>query len=215
MHDHRREGAHQEHDHAHGLVDESIVRSKEGVRAVSVSLVVLFATGVAQVFMYASTSSVSLLADLIHNFGDALTALPLGVAFWLRNHTLEKYAGYFVVAVIFVSAVIAGYQAFERLIHPEAVTNLWILVAAGLIGFAGNEVAAFLRLRAGKRIHSPALVADGHHARVDGLVSLAVVASAICVALGWQIADPIIGLIITLVILRITWHSYLTIRGHR
>ncbi len=210
-HDHRHDHS---RDHAHGLVDESIVRSREGVKAVSISLVVLFATAVIQLFIYASTSSVSLLADIIHNFGDALTALPLGVAFLLRNRTIEKYAGYFVVAVIFFSALVAAYQAVDRIIHPQLVTNLWILVGAGIIGFVGNEIAAVIRMRAGKRLQSPALIADGHHARIDGLVSLSVIASAVLVAFGWQTADPIIGLLITLVILRITWQSYQTIREH-
>lgn len=218
MHDHHDRHSHthdHRHDHAHGLVDESIIRSRAGVKAVSISLVVLFSTALAQGWIYSYTGSVSLLADIIHNFGDALTALPLGAAFFLRNKTIEKYAGYFVVLAIFVSALVAANQAIDRLIHPQMVTNVWILVAAGAIGFIGNEVAAVIRMRAGKRLQSPALIADGHHARVDGLVSLSVVASAMFVAAGFQIADPIIGLVITLVILRITWHSYQTIRHDR
>src|SRR6266545_2497362 len=191
------------HGHAHGLIDPAIVRSKAGLRAVSVSLVVLLATTVAQTVVFVSTSSIALLADVIHNFGDALTAVPLGSAFLLRSLKAEKYAGYFVVATIFVSACVALWQAIERLINPRPLSHLGVLAAAGVIGFVGNEIAAYVRLRAGKRLNSPALVADGYHARTDGLVSLAVVLSAIVVALGLSAADPTIGLIVTLVILRI------------
>lgn len=214
MHNHHDKAHEHEHthEHSHGLIDESIIRSKAGVRAVSISLVVLLVTAIAQGAIYMYSSSVTLLADIIHNFGDALTAIPLGIAFLLRNKDLEKYAGYFVVAVILFSALVAAYEAVDRILHPEVVTNLWVLVAAGMIGLVGNEIAAIIRLRAGKRLNSPALIADGHHARIDGLVSLAVLASAILIAFGWQIADPIIGLAITFVILRITWHSYLAIR---
>jgi cation diffusion facilitator family transporter len=212
--DHHHHSHHEGHTHSHGLVDESILRSHAGVRAVSISLCVLFATAAAQIAIYSATISVSLLADIIHNVGDALTALPLAVAFLLRSKKLEKQAGYFVVFIIFVSAVVALYQAVDRFINPQIVTNLWMLAGAGVIGFVGNEIAALIRLRAGKRLQSPALIADGHHARVDGLVSLSVVASAALVATGWQIADPLIGLVITLVILRITWHSYQTMQEH-
>ena len=155
--------------------------------------------------------SVALLADLIHNFGDAMTAIPLGIAFFLRSFRGEKLAGLAVVLAIFVSACVALYETIQRFIHPQHLTHLWILAAAGVIGFAGNEIAAQVRLRAGRRLSSPAMIADGNHARVDGFVSLAVVASAIVVALGAQIGDPIIGLAITLVILRITWQSWRTV----
>ena len=210
-HTHDHDHSHAEHGHSHGLVDPSIVRSKDGVKAVSISLVVLLITALIQVLVFLSTHSVSLLVDLIHNFGDALTALPLAAAFLLRNKVAEKYAGYFVVFTIFVSACVAGVEAISRLIHPQPVEHLVALIAAGVIGFGGNEVAAFIRTRAGKRLNSPALIADGAHARVDGLVSLSVVASGIFVALGIQIADPVIGLIMTFVILVITWQSYKTI----
>lgn len=208
-HDHRQDG----HGHTHGLVDESILRSRAGVRVVSLSLAVLLVTSSAQVVLFLSTNSISLLADVIHNFGDALTALPLAAAFTLRNKTAEKYAGYVVVATIFLSAFAAAIEALSRFAHPQAVAHLYTLVAAGIIGFAGNEMAAVIRLRAGKTLHSAALIADGNHAKVDGFVSLSVVTAAILVALGFQIADPIIGLIITVVILRITWQSYATIRS--
>jgi cation diffusion facilitator family transporter len=171
---------------------------------VSLGLTVLLVTAVLQLAVFVLTDSIALLADLIHNFGDALTAVPLGIAFLLRSLKAEKRAGYFVVATIFLSAIVALYESIARLIDPQRIDHLWPLAAAGLIGFVGNEIAAQIRTRAGKRLASPALVADGAHARTDGLVSLAVVASAIVVALGLRIGDPIIGLIITLVILRIT-----------
>lgn len=201
------------HEHSHGLVDPSIVRSREGVKAVSISLVVLLATTLIQISVFLTTNSVALLADLIHNFGDALTALPLGIAFFLRSARGEKVAGYFVVATIFVSACVALWQTIERLINPQPLSHVAALAAAGAIGFIGNEIAALIRLRAGKRLQSPALIADGYHARTDGLVSLGVVASALIVALGFELGDPLIGLAITLTILRITWQSWQTIRA--
>jgi cation diffusion facilitator family transporter len=203
----------EDHGHSHGLVDRSITRSREGLRAVGVSLAVLLATAVAQAAIFVATGSVALLADLIHNFGDALTAIPLGIAFLLRSFVAEKRAGYFVVAAILVSAGVAAVEAVNRLIHPQTLDHLWVLAAAGLLGFVGNEIAAQVRLRAGRRHASPALIADGYHARTDGFVSLSVVASAAVVALGFEIGDPIIGLVITLVILRITWQSMQTIKA--
>ncbi|MBA3747847.1 MAG: cation diffusion facilitator family transporter [Solirubrobacterales bacterium] len=200
------------HGHSHGLVARSIMSSRAGLRAVAWSLLVLLLTALAQAAVYALTGSVALLADLIHNFGDALTAVPLGIAFLLRSFKAEKRAGYFVVAAIFVSACVALWQSIERLIDPQEISHLWPLAAAGVLGFVGNEIAAQIRTRAGKRLDSPALIADGTHARTDGLVSLSVVASAAVVAIGLQIADPIIGLIITVVILRITWQSFLTVQ---
>ena len=201
------------HGHSHGLVDPSIKRSREGLRAVGLSLGVLAATALIQAAIFVSSNSVALLADLIHNVGDALTAVPLGIAFLLRSGRAERIAGLFVVLAILISALVALYQSVARLIDPEPLTHLWVLAAAGLIGFMGNEIAAFIRLRAGRKLNSPALVADGYHARTDGLVSLGVVLSAMVVALGLDIADPLIGLAITLVILRITWHSWETIRA--
>jgi len=201
------------HGHSHGLVDPSIVRSRAGIRAVSLSLAVLAAAALAQTAVFLITDSVALLADLIHNFGDALTALPLGAAFLLRSARGEKLAGLFVVFVIFVSACVALWQTIERLIDPRELSHLGALAAAGVIGFVGNEIAAQIRTRAGRRLESPALVADGNHARADGFVSLGVVASAALVALGAEIADPLIGLLITLVILKITWDSWRTVRG--
>lgn len=198
--------------HSHGLVSRSIVSSRDGLRAVSWSLVVLLITACVQLAVFVLSGSIALLADLIHNFGDALTAVPLGIAFLLRSFTAEKRAGFFVVATIFVSAIVALWQSIERLIHPQHLHHLWSLAAAGVVGFIGNEIAAQLRTRAGERLDSPALLADGAHARTDGLVSLSVIASAIVVAVGLRVGDPIIGLTITLVILRITWQSFITVQ---
>jgi len=178
---------------------------------VSASLGVLAATAALQAVVFAMSGSVALLADLIHNAGDALTAIPLGIAFLLRSERGERQAGYAVVLAIFVSASVAAYEAIDRLVHPQHLDHLAALAVAGLIGFVGNEVAARIRLRAGARLDSPALVADGHHARVDGFVSLGVIASAGVVALGFDRADPLIGLAITVVILRITWQAWRTV----
>jgi cation diffusion facilitator family transporter len=210
-HDHERRHAHAGHGHSHGFVDRSIVESRDGVKTVSISLAVLTSAAIAQTIIFISTGSVALLADLIHNFGDGLTALPLGIAFYLRSARGERWAGLAVVLAIFVSAMVALYETVLRFIHPHHLTHLWVLAAAGVIGFIGNEIAARVRLRGGKRLNSPALTADGNHARVDSFVSLGVVGSAIVVALGAPIADPIIGVVITLVILKITWDSWQTI----
>jgi cation diffusion facilitator family transporter len=213
-HDHSHD-AH-EHDaqgHTHGLVDESILRSREGVRAVGISLLVLGIAAGIQTVVFIASGSVALLADLIHNFGDALTAVPLAIAFTIRSPRAERWAGLFVVAAIFISACVAAVEAFDRLLHRSPPTHLAILAFAGAIGFAANFAAARVRTRAGLRLHSPALVADGHHARADAYVSLAVVGSAAVVAVGVPVADPIIGLGITFVILRITWQSWQTVHA--
>jgi cation diffusion facilitator family transporter len=207
-HDHDHDG----HGHSHGLVDRSIIRSREGVKAVSISLAVLGVAAGIQLAIFTLSGSVALLADLIHNFGDALTAVPLGIAFFLRSVRGERFAGLAVVLAIFVSACVALYETILRFIHPQHLTHLWVLALAGVVGFVGNEVAAQVRLHAGKRLASAAMTADGKHARIDGFVSLGVVASAIVVSLGAQIADPIIGLTIALVILKITWDSWNTVR---
>jgi cation diffusion facilitator family transporter len=202
-----------EHGHSHGLVDRSIVRSREGVKAVSLSLAVLGAAAGIQLTIFMLSGSVALLADLIHNGGDALTAVPLGIAFFLRSARGEKLAGLAVVLAIFVSACVAGYETVLRLVHPHDLTHLWVLAAAGVVGFVGNELAARVRLRAGRQLASAAMTADGNHARIDGFVSLGVVASALLVGLGARIADPIVGLVITLVILKVTWDSWQTVRA--
>jgi cation diffusion facilitator family transporter len=200
--------------HSHGLVHASIKRSRAGVRAVALALVVLAVTAAAQAVVFVASGSVALLADLIHNAGDAATAIPLGIAFVMRSDQAERLAGLAVVAAIFVSACVAGYEAVDRLVHPQDVEALGALALAGALGFAGNWVAAIIRTRAGRRLDSAALIADGDHARADAYVSLGVIGSAVVVALGVRLADPLIGLAITLVILRITWRSWGTVRGH-
>ena len=201
------------HTHSHGLVDDGVKRSRAGVRAVALALGVLGLTAVLQAVVYGASASIALLADVVHNAGDALTAVPLGVAFALRSRRAERLAGLAVVAAIFVSACVAGAEALHRLIDPRPPDHLLALGAAGALGFAGNVVAALVRTRAGRRLHSPALVADGDHARADAYVSLGVVASAAVVALGLDLADPVIGLAISLLILRIAARSWRTVRG--
>jgi cation diffusion facilitator family transporter len=202
------------HGHSHGLVDASIKRSREGLRVVGIALAVLAATAAVQAAIYVASGSVALLADLVYNAGDALTAVPLAAAFLLRSERAERGAGVLVVGAILVSAVVAGVLAVDRIVHPLAPDHLGALALAGAAGAVGNAVAARVRLRGGRRLDSPALVADGQHARSDALVSLGVVLSAAVVALGAPIADPIIGLAITVLILRITWESWRTVR-HR
>jgi len=195
-------------------VDEALESSTRGIRALKVSLVVLLVTGVLQGLVAAASGSVALLADTVHNFSDAFTAVPLGLAFWLsrrppsRRFTYgfgraEDLAGVFIVALIAASAVFAGWEAVARLLHPAPVDHVGWVAAAGVVGFVGNEVVAMYRIRVGKSIGSAALVADGMHARTDGLTSLAVVAGAGGVALGWPLADPLIGLLITILILAV------------
>ncbi len=203
------------HGHGHGLVDPSIKRSRQGLRAVALALGILGATAALQALVFVASGSVALLADLVHNIGDAATAIPLGLAFLLRSERAERRAGLFVVLAIFVSACVAGVEAVLRLIDPQRPEHLVALAMAGAVGFLGNMLAARVRSRAGRRLDSPALVADGEHARADAYVSLAVVASAAAVAAGAQVADPLIGLAITVVILRITAQSWRTVRhGH-
>jgi cation diffusion facilitator family transporter len=195
------------------LVDPSIKRSREGLRVVLVSLAILGLTALVQGAIYVTTGSVALLADLIHNAGDALTAVPLGAAFLLRSPRAERGAGLAVVFTIFASAIAAGVFAVERVINPLPPEHLAQLAAAGVIGVLGNMLAARVRLSGGRRLDSAALIADGQHARSDAIVSLGVVLSAIAVALGAPIADPILGLVITALILQITWESWNTVRG--
>lgn len=201
------------HGHTHGSIDPSIRRSRAGLRAVLLSLAVLGLTALAQTVVFVLTGSIALLADLIHNFGDAATAIPVGAAFLLRSARAERIAGHLVVLAIFVSACVAGYEAVARLIHPRDVTHLGALVAAGLVGWLGNLVAARIRTAAGRTLDSAALIADGNHARSDAYVSLAVVATAVAVWSGLELADPLIGLGITAVILKIAWDSWRTVRA--
>jgi cation diffusion facilitator family transporter len=206
------------HGHSHGGMDPGLLRSRDAMYAVLVSLVVLGATAAFQVVIVVVSGSVALLADSVHNVGDALTAFPLGVAFLLlrRGRTrrltygygrAEDFAGLAVVAIILFSALYAAFEAIDRLVHPSPPGYLLATAVAGVVGFIGNEWVAVYRLRAGRRIGSAALVADGYHARIDGFTSLAVVAGVIGVALGFDLADPIAGLLISVVILRIVWQS--------
>ncbi len=199
------------HAHSHGLVDPSIVRSREGVKAVSLSFLILFVTSLVQVIIFKRSHSVALLADTIHNAGDALTAIPLGLAFFFKSKKGEKLSGYLIVMLILISAIITLYQVIERFIHPNTPTHLMAIFIAGVAGVIGNEVAALIRWRAGKKLSSPALIADGNHARIDGIVSAGVILSTIFIAFGLPLADPIIGLVITGLILRSSWQSWETI----
>jgi len=201
------------HSHDAGeSIDTALTASADGIRALKVSLAGLAVTAVLQVAVVAISGSVALLGDTIHNFADALTAVPLGIAFVLgRRPPTKRYtygygraedlAGIFVVVTIAASSAVAAWEAVQRLIHPHAVRNVAWVVAAGVVGFVGNELVAVYRIRVGRRIGSAALVADGLHARTDGLTSLAVVIGALGVAAGWELADPIVGLLITVAIL--------------
>lgn len=197
--------------HTHGPIDPSILRSREGVKAVLISLGVLGLTAMVQWLIFVSTGSVALLSDLVHNIGDALTAVPVGAALALRNQRAERWSGKAVVLAIFVSACFALAASIDRLLDPRPLRNLAVLASAGAVGVIGNEIAAVVRKRAGERIDSPALIADGDHARADGLVSLGVVLSATVVALGIPIADPLIGLAIAAFILQLTWQAWRTV----
>lgn len=166
-----------------------------------------------QFILFGVTHSVALLADVIHNAGDAMTAIPLGLAFYLRSPKGERWAGYCVVAVIFASALVALDQVIEKFLHPQSPSHIWAIIIAGAVGVISNEAAAVVRWRAGKKLDSPALIADGNHARADGYVSAGVIVGAIFVALGFPIADPLVGLVITGLILQSSWQSWKTIRA--
>jgi cation diffusion facilitator family transporter len=209
-HAHSHEGV---HTHGAALADDALRRSRAGLRAVFLALLILALTAAAQAAVFVATGSVALLADLIHNAGDAATAIPLGIAFALGSARGERLAGRAVVAAIFLSACVAGYEAVGRLIDPKPVSDLGALALAGAVGFAGNWGAAAVRRRAGRRLSSAALVADGEHARADAYLSLAVVGSAAALGLGVELADPLIGLAITAVIFRISWQSWRIVRS--
>ncbi len=203
-------GAHS-HDSA-DQIDETLEANAEGRRALLVSLAILAATAAVEAVVVGLSGSVALLGDTLHNFADALTAVPLLIAFRLAGRPADKrytygygraedLGGLFVVTMITLSSALAAFEAISRLVHPRSVSNLWFVVGAALVGFVGNEVVARLRIKVGRRIGSAALVADGLHARTDGFTSLAVLVGAAGVALGWRPADPITGLVITLAIL--------------
>jgi cation diffusion facilitator family transporter len=204
------------HDPAESL--DAATATRDGMRAVVVSLVGLGATAALQVVVLVMSGSVALLADTIHNFSDALTALPLGVAFWLgrrppnRRYTYgygraEDLAGIFIVAMIALSAAIAGWEAITRLVDPQTIARPGWVALAGVIGCLGNELVATYRIRVGRRIGSAALVADGFHARTDGLTSLAVIIAALGTMAGWPLADPLVGLAISIAILNVLRHA--------
>jgi cation diffusion facilitator family transporter len=206
------------HGHTHGVIDPALLANARGVWALKVSLVALLITAVLQAAVVAYSGSVGLLAETLHNFGDAFTAVPLWIAFSLatrpptRRFTYglgraEDLAGLTIVLIILLSALGAGYAAIDRLLHPATVSHLGAVMAAAIIGFIGNEAVAVFRLKVGKEIGSAALVADGYHARSDGLTSLAVLAGAVGVSLGFPLADPLVGLLINLLILKIVWDS--------
>jgi len=206
------------HGHTHGAIDPAILTTQRGIWAVKWTFLGLLATAIFQVVIVFVSGSVALLADTIHNFGDAFTAIPLWFAFtlakWHPNKRftygygrVEDLAGVAIVLIITFSAIVAGYQSINRLFHPQTVGHLWIVIVASVVGFFGNEAVAVFRIRIGKEISSAALIADGYHARVDGLTSLAVLFGAVGVWLGYPIADPIIGILITAAISRIVWQS--------
>jgi cation diffusion facilitator family transporter len=206
------------HGHTHGVIDPSIATTARGIWAIKWSFVILSITSMAQLVVVALSGSVALLADTNHNMGDAGTAIPLWIAFALARRPpsprftygygrVEDLAGVIIVGIILFSAIVAGWQAIDRLLDPRPITLLGWVAVAGVIGFLGNEVVAVFRIRVGRAIESAALVADGYHARVDGLTSLAVVLGALGVWLGFPLADPIVGLVITAMILGIVWQS--------
>ncbi|MBY5767860.1 cation transporter [Rhizobium leguminosarum] len=206
------------HGHTHGVVDSSIASSERGIWAIKWSFVILAITAALQLVVVFSSGSVALLADTIHNIGDAATAIPLWIAFTLvrRKPTktfnyglgrVEDLAGMLIVLIILFSAIVAGYEATNRLMNPQPITQLLAVAVAGVIGFIGNEAVAVFRIRVGRQMNSAALIADGYHARTDGLTSLAVVAGAVGVWFGFPLADPLVGLLITIAIFGIVWQS--------
>ncbi|MCI0156513.1 cation diffusion facilitator family transporter [Leifsonia shinshuensis] len=245
-HEHDHAHGEHEHDHAHGhghdhdhghpsgfkgflynlfvphshdaadSIDDALEASREGVRALKVSLFLLLGTTILQFVVVLLSGSVALLADTVHNFSDALTAVPLWIAFILgrrvatRRYTYgfgraEDLAGLFIIAVVALSAIVAAWQSIERFINPQPLHNLWWVVAAGFIGFLGNEAVAIYRIRVGQKIGSAALVADGVHARMDGFTSLAVLLGAFGAMVGFPLADPIVGLLISVAIVVLLW----------
>jgi cation diffusion facilitator family transporter len=217
-HSHDRGGHDHDHGHTHGVVDPSITTSERGIWAIKWSFIGLFITALIQVVVVILSRSVGLLADTIHNFGDAATAIPLWVAFMLARWRpskrftygygrVEDLAGVAIVLTITFSAVVAGYETVRRFLHPQPVGYLWAVMIASIVGFIGNEAVAIFRIKVGKEIQSAALIADGYHARIDGWTSLAVLFGAVGVWFGYPLADPIVGLLITIAIVQIVWQS--------
>ena len=223
--EHSHAHGHEPHDHGHGpaahthgVMDPTIATTSRGIWAIKWSFVGLLITAVLQIVIVVLSGSVALLADTIHNFSDAFTAVPLAVAFLVARRLptkrftyglgrVEDLAGMVIVVIIAISAAVAAYQSVDRLLHPRAIEHVLVVAVAGLIGFIGNEAVAVFRMRVGREIHSAALIADGYHARVDGFTSLAVLAGAIGVWLGFPIADPIAGLLISALIVKVVWDS--------
>ena len=213
-HDDKSEG----HGHTHGVIDPTIATTTRGIWALKWSFVILGITSILQLVIVVLSGSVALLADTIHNFGDAVTAIPLWIAFILVRRKpsktftyglgrVEDLAGVVIVLIILFSAVFAGYEAINRLLNPQSIILVGWVAAAGVLGFLGNEAVAVFRIRVGREINSAALIADGYHARTDGFTSLAVVAGAAGVWLGFPLADPVVGLLITIAIFGIVWQS--------
>ena len=227
FHDHHHEGhkndhghshGYGKHGHTHGTIDPSIATSERGIWAIKWSFIGLAATALFQIAVVLLSHSVGLLADMIHNFGDAATAIPLWIAFmlsrWKPNEKftygygrVEDLAGMAIVLTILVSAVVAGYETVQRFLHPQPVGYLWAVMVASVIGFIGNEAVAIFRIKVGREIESAALIADGYHARIDGWTSLAVFFGAVGVWMGYPLADPIVGALITIAIAQIVWQS--------
>lgn len=206
------------HGHTHGIIDPSLTTTDRGIFAIKWSFVILAITAALQAAVVVVSGSVALLADTIHNVGDATTAIPLWIAFVLARRKptatftygygrVEDLAGIVIVLIILASALVAGYEAIDRFFHPMPIQLLEWVAVAGVIGFIGNEAVAVFRIRIGREINSAALIADGYHARTDGLTSLAVVVGAVGVWLGYPLADPIVGLLITIAIFGIVWQS--------
>lgn len=202
--------------HSHGPIDSRLASTSRGLWALSWSFFVLVATALIQAVMVVLSGSVGLLADTIHNFADAATAIPLGLAFWIARYgasrrftyglgRVEDLAGLLIVLTVLASGVAVVYESVSLLIHPRPVQLLWGVVLASLIGFVGNEAVAVFRIRVGRQIGSAALVADGYHARVDGWTSLAVLVGAVGVWAGYPLADPLVGLLISLAIFALVW----------
>ena len=204
--------------HSHGVVDPVIATTSRGIWAIKWSFAGLGITAIAQFVVFLLSGSVALFADTIHNVADAFTALPLWIAYLFARKPpskrfayglgrVEDLAGAVIVLVIFGSALVAGYESIDRLIHPQDMHFVWVVATAGVVGFVGNEAVAVFRISIGREINSAALVADGYHARVDGFTSLGVFGGAMAVWLGFPIADPIVGLVVSIIILRIVWES--------